>query len=489
MSSAPNPQGEQADPVTTLIGLLAKSSAQTWNSPDGLAHITVTVNGRREHYPVDGSDLRSLLRIWFFRSQKRPVPNAALEHVVHLLQAKADSETRVHEPHVRFAVVEDTIYVDVGDAERTVVKVTASGSRVLDPGECPVRFVRPRGALPLPVPNLDAGPEALLAIRDTFRLQQDAFVLVVAFLVGCANPERVYPLLVLRGGQGTGKSTLAKAVRRLVDPHTVPLATPPTSERDLMVVAMGMHLLAFDNLSGLKEWLSDAFCRLSTGGGLQTRSLFTNRGVERFSKTAPVLLNGIDEVTARNDLASRAIEVELRPVPPEHRRPLSEIEREFDRVHADVLGALCNAWSTALQRRGRVRLEENPRMLDFALWNKAAEPALPFSPGEFERTYLAGLTAAAESNVENDPVASAVAAFMADRERWEGGVKDLIAALHRANLMGDLVRVSARKFASDLVRAAPALDRVGISVHVDRARKDPKTRRQIYVLTRDGGGE
>ena len=37
-------------------------------------------------------------------------------------------------------------------------------------------------------------------------------------------------------------------------------------QRELMIAANNSYLLAFDNLSGLPHWLSDAICRLATGG-------------------------------------------------------------------------------------------------------------------------------------------------------------------------------------------------------------------------------
>jgi hypothetical protein len=44
--------------------------------------------------------------------------------------------------------------------------------------------------------------------------------------------------------------------------------TLPREERELMIAANNGHLLAFDNLSGLPAWLSDALCRLASGGSL-----------------------------------------------------------------------------------------------------------------------------------------------------------------------------------------------------------------------------
>jgi hypothetical protein len=43
-----------------------------------------------------------------------------------------------------------------------------------------------------------------------------------------------------------------------------------------MIAANNGHLLAFDNLSGLPPWLSDALCRLASGGSFAVRQLYTD---------------------------------------------------------------------------------------------------------------------------------------------------------------------------------------------------------------------
>jgi hypothetical protein len=46
-------------------------------------------------------------------------------------------------------------------------------------------------------------------------------------------------------------------------------------ERELMIEANN-GLLAFDNLSNLPIWLSDALCRLASGGSFAVRRLFSD---------------------------------------------------------------------------------------------------------------------------------------------------------------------------------------------------------------------
>jgi hypothetical protein len=70
------------------------------------------------------------------------------------------------------------------------------------------------------------------------------------------------------------------------------------------------RLLAFDNLSGLPVWLTDALCRLATGGSFAVRQLYTDDEEMLFEAARPTLLNGIEEVYAAMQGAALAHSVE-----------------------------------------------------------------------------------------------------------------------------------------------------------------------------------
>ena len=82
-----------------------------------------------------------------------------------------------------------------------------------------------------------------------------------------------------------------------------------------MICGNNGWLLALDNLSYLTPWLSDALCRLSTGGGFSTRTLYENNEETIFDSTRPTILTGIEEVVTRGDLLDRSIIVSLPAIP------------------------------------------------------------------------------------------------------------------------------------------------------------------------------
>src|SRR5262249_8067329 len=75
----------------------------------------------------------------------------------------------------------------------------------------------------------------------------------------------------------------------------------------LFISANNGHCIAFDNVSSLPPWLSDALCQIATGGGFATRQLWTDADETLFDARRPVVLNGIEEFVTRGDLASRSL--------------------------------------------------------------------------------------------------------------------------------------------------------------------------------------
>src|SRR5271166_2410275 len=107
------------------------------------------------------------------------------------------------------------------------------------------------------------------------------------------------------------------------------------------------------------------------------------------------LLNGIDDIIGRSDLADRAIFLTLAPIGEDQRRSETELWREFKVARPAILGALLDAAAQGLKAMGSVHLDRLPRMADFALWATACETAL-WPPGTFTRAYTANRKAAIE---------------------------------------------------------------------------------------------
>ena len=168
------------------------------------------------------------------------------------------------------------------------------------------------------------------------------------------------------------------------------LRSLPRDERDLVVAARNQHVLAFDNVSGLRPWLSDALCRIASGAGFGTRELYTDqRGgcVLRRPADHPQWHRG-DRRAAGPRRALGLLD--LRADRRKNRKSEEEVWASFDAAHASVLGALLDAVATGLKRFPEIRPPDLPRMADFAHWVIACEPAL-WKDGDFLRAYNANI--------------------------------------------------------------------------------------------------
>ena len=462
--AADSDKGGKESQATAIVRLAHESSVDLWHTPTGDGYITITVSGHQEHHPLASRGARDYLtRLFYLDSGK--APNAtALQAAIATLSGTARFDGDEHDVHVRVGGRPDRIYLDLGDPAWRAVEVTPTGWQIIT--RPPVRFRRPRGMLPLPVPVAGG---SLTEMRRFVNVASDEdFILLAMWQIQALRPVGPYPILVMIAEQGAAKTTTAKVLRRLCDPSASDVRRPPRNTEDLMIAATNGHVVAFDNLSRLPGDLSDNLAVLATGGGFSVRQLYTNREEELFQAQRPIILNGISQVATRGDLLDRAVVVTLPPIPDERRKDEATFWQEFDVAHPRILGALLDAVSCGLKRLPSVQLDRKPRMADFALWSVAAEPACPWREGAFLEAYAGNRQGAVEAILDGDPVADVALALAP----WTGTATELLAEL---NTQTDdaLTRrkdwyAKPRQVSDALRRVAPGLRKVGLAVDFGR---------------------
>jgi hypothetical protein len=454
-------------------------SAELFHAPDGTGFADLAINGHRETWPIRAKGFRRWLARRFFEATGGAPSSEALQSALNVIEAKAHFDAPERVVHVRVGGIDGRLYLDLGDETWRAVEIDATGWRLID--NPPVRFRRAAGMQALPVPVSGGSVEAL---RSFLNVRSDAdFVLVVVWVLACLRNRGPYPVLALSGEQGSAKSTFSAMLRALLDPNTAPLRALPREDRDLFIAASNGYVLAFDNVSGLPAWISDTLCRLATGGGFAVRQLYTDQDEVLFDAARPVILNGIEEIVTRPDLADRAVFLTLEPIPEERRRPEAELWAGFDMERPRILGVLLDAVVEGLRRLPETHLPKLPRMADFALWASACETAL-WPAGTFWAAYCGNRDEAVDGVIEADPIATAVRAVMATRTAWTGTASDLLGAL--AEVAGERLAKSKtwpdspRALAGRLRRAATFLRKIGIDIGFS---KEGRARTRIIRIT------
>lgn len=465
------PQPSQA---TQLVALAA--GAELFHSPDGQAFARVAAGDHRENWPIKSRTFRRYLARRFYETTGAVSGAPAIHDALGVLEGKALYDGEEVAVFIRVAEHEGAIYLDLANELWQAVRVTPTDWQVID--NPPVRFRRSRGMLPLPAPQRGG---CLGELRPFVNVRDETdWCLIVGWLLAAFRPRGPYPPLAVHGEQGAAKSTLCRVLRDLIDPNTAPLRSEPREARDLMIAARNGWIITLDNLSHLRPWLSDAICRLATGGGFTTRELYTDDEEVLFDAQRPVMLTAIDDVATRGDLIDRAIITHLPRIPDHQRRSEADFWAAFEAARPRVLGALLDAVSCALHNLPTVSLARLPRMADLARWVTAAEPGLGWKAGAFLRAYGANRAAANALALEASPVAAVVRAFMSLNREWAGTATELLKELslkaHETVRRQRSWPKNARSLSSALRRLAANLREVGLQIEFGQRPGSDSTR-------------
>jgi hypothetical protein len=470
---------ERESAATTMVKLVLQSGAELWHTPKQEFYISFERNGHRENHPTKTKAVKLWLGSLFFNNAQKTPGSQALRDALNILEATAMLDGPEHEAYVRVGPYEDRIFVDLGDDTWRAIEITKEGWKVVN--EAPVRFWRPRSTLPMPEPVKGGKWEDL---RKLINAKSDrSWILAVAWAAQAFWPTGPYAHHNFSGEQGTGKTLAQIIFKLLLDPSVTPLRRPPKDEKDLMIAARNERIPSFDNLSGMPEHLSDAFCGLSTGTALACRSLYTDDEEAFLAARRPCVMNGIDTLTNRGDLLDRTIINELPRIKPSDRILEKKIMAEFERVRPKLLGLFLDATSTGLSRVDEIDDSDLPRMADFCAWIIACEPSLPWKTGKFVVEYLAAIENSLATLVESDQVARAVYEMALEYGRtgktFSGTSTELLELLNQRKHIDPnhppkgWPRIS-NTLSSRLRRAAPALR--AVKVKIEWGKQDRNTR-------------
>jgi len=378
----------------------------------------------RENWPIDSPGFRAWLRGRFYAVHGGAASGEAMTSAVATYAARAQFESApdlfdngaARRAYMRTCEHNGALYIDLCDESWRAVKVTPAGWTIQDTPD--VRFVRTPSMMPLPAPVPGGSIDDL---RPLVNLDGDGFTLAVSWMLAAYRPRGPYPVLALAGEQGSAKSTTMRVIARLVDHSAAGLRNPPRDDQSVFVSARNSHVVAYDNLSTMPGWLSDCLCRLSTGAAFTARRLYTDAEETVIAAARPVLLNGIPDVVSRGDLADRAVFLVLAPIPDAERMDEAAFNTALDDAAPRIFGALLDKLAIGLRHWPNVRLNEAPRMADFAKWAVSCEGDTDGDESEFMAAYLANRAGARASVIETLPVAVAIQTLIGQSpDGWDG---------------------------------------------------------------------
>lgn len=421
---------EQKD--STILGpaglfRMVAERLKPWRTPNGDVFVDVWMDAVRHTVPVKSEAFTGIVYMVAMQGAPGKLPSGkAIDEIKAWCVGTALASQRIMPAFVRLGGDAGSLWYDFGDDSREMVKWQGGTWQVVrTTGETP-RFYRPSGMLAQVRPR--EGGDLVELLRKHVRCQPDDVYLLAAWLVGAFKVGGPYPVLIINGEQGSSKSTTTRLLRRLVDPHARDMREPPGSGRDLVAAVKNSYVLAIDNVSSLQNNLSDSLCRIATGtGALGGRALYTDSDEAAFTACRPIVLNGIPAFVEREDLSSRSINVELPAIPAAERMDDDTFWAGFEADLPHLMGAIFDCVARAQKGFASVRLNEAPRMANFARW---AYAGLGSEAGSrFLEAYSRNKMESSAHFVEFNEVAQALISLMRDKEFWSGTWSELLVEL------------------------------------------------------------
>ena len=419
----------------------------------------------REVRRLGGRQFKDRLTAAFYNKTQMAVRESSLREALGTLQALGRYNGEPQSVSIRVAKHGEKYYVDLCEPGNSrAVELAADHWRIVD---CPpVLFVRGEAMQPLATPMRGGSVAPLWSIAN---VPADLRPLVVAWLIDSLRPDTPYPGLELIGEQGSGKSTAAEALRRLIDPSACNLRGAPKTVEDLFVCAGQNHIVAYENVSHFAGPMQDALAILSTGGGYSKRTLYTNDDEHIINVRRPWLVNGITICVTQQDLVDRVISIECPVI--QERQSSSRQWREFEAALPGILGGLLDLAAKAMAILPDMALapSDRPRLVEYVLLGMATAQASGDKPTVFITKFKELRAETVARTLDSSPVATAVLELI---EKSPTGihapVKDILAHLEVYKPPGAEAWPRTPKGLGDaLRRAAPALRQMGIDCTSD----------------------
>jgi hypothetical protein len=487
-----NKEEDQEQEVTSLAQILvelALKNCMLFKDEFGIPHSLVKIDDYYDVLPVEKTKFkRYISKLYYDANEGKIAYPEAIKTAVAQLEAKSEFEGKTIPLYLRVAWsnpnTKNIIYYDLSDSKRRCIKITDNGWNIIE-NQIEILFKRYRHLSPQIEPiSVLSNNDVIDSIDDTDNTILDKFVdllnvkdddnklLLKCYIISLFIPEIQKPILMLHGEQGSAKSTLQELIKILVDPSSLKTLSFPRDSNEFIQQLSHNYVAVYDNISDIKEWISDLLCKAVTGNSASKRGLYTDDDDFYYNFKRVVGLNGINLGATKADLLDRGLIIQLERIPKEYRKKVEDIWDEFDELKPRLLGYIFDILVKVLQFKS-----ENPifnlqgslnRMADWEEYAEIISRCIGKTEGEFQRVYQNNIGVQIDEAIAANPLSLAVVAlmkeFMKDKINEETG--ELIDPKSKLEWIGTPTKLS-----EELNNIAIGI----LNININRIRSWPKS--------------
>lgn len=377
-------------------------------------------NNSRKVYPLQSEDYADWLNSHYYKITLKGANINNLKDALSTLRAYAKDKPHKVAVFLRFGHYEGQVYIDLCNDKWQAVEIGKDGCRIID--DCPIYFVRTAAMRELVV-DLTAEPTDFMEIFDLVNVPVDQQSLFLCWCLAAIKGKSPYAVLNIYGSADSGKTTLTKAARDLIDPTSASTRKFPKDERNLIATLKNNAILAFDNTGAVKPELSDDLARLTFGkdAGLGQRQLYSDDQEKIYNRQVPVIINSICDAIIRPDLQNRCLDITPESLDQIHNKKLySEDEwvTTFEQSAPKVRGALFNMLALGMAKPEE-KFSTKGRLRELVAVSTAVERATDICPVGTTKTQYDKMRSDAALNLaESIPLTQFVLREMDTKKSW-----------------------------------------------------------------------
>ena len=237
--------------------------------------------------------------------------------------------------NLRVASFDNKWYYDLTNQKWEFIEITADSGRSQTKSIIFRRF----GQSPQVYPSSQYPPDIFDRFIDLFNIKGDENrLLLKCYIISMFIPGVPKVILMLHGEQGSAKTTLQELIKMLVDPSVVKTFAFPKDINEFIQQLAHNYVTFYDNISLIRDWVSDLLCRIVTGSGFSKRGLYTDHDDFIYSLKRCVGFNGINLGATKGDLLDRGLIIQLDRVSKDKWRKIEDIWKEFEEIRPKLLG-------------------------------------------------------------------------------------------------------------------------------------------------------
>ena len=370
-----NQNGKQsANKSKQILDCIKESiDLKLFHDQNRVPYAQVRVGSKLVNMEIMGSDFQNYVRRTFYKKAGDSASEAQINEVAGLLSMEALYDNTQHVLGTRVSAVEDVYYYDLQNNEGEIVKISAEGWEVVPIDSAPLMFKVGTSAIQV---KPERGGNFLDFLEFLNFGSEDEKILFLCTLPVRFIRDVEQPIGYIYGPASSGKTTLLKMTKDLIDPSVGGISIPVRKPEDILPLIGKSWLFANDNISKITDEMSDFLCTLATGGESSRRKLYTDGDLHTIGVKNPAFLTGINVEATNSDLLSRSLLFKTEAVIDGKRVSGNELNKKYEALKPKLIGGIFDVLVKAMNIKPTLECKTNFRMQDFALWGAACAEAL-----------------------------------------------------------------------------------------------------------------